>query len=72
MKYNENPVFQNKEEGTQTVGTVTIRRYSCKYTNGDQNMAVRKTSVSRYHGGLIEGSPETPRTITTQKYLLKI
>ena len=30
--------------------------------NSDQHAAVRETGVSRYHGGQIEGIPETSRT----------
>ena len=36
--------------------------------NSDQSLAVRETSVSRYHGGPIEGPFETPQTTIELSY----
>jgi len=45
------------EEYVQTGKTTAIRR-----------TAVRETIVSRYHGGSIEGPPETLRTVRALSY----
>ena len=37
-------------------------------TTAIRRTAVREASVSRHHGGPIEGPPETSRTMTTLSY----